>query len=260
MPKTIRTTRPNWIDGGELYHDLTRRLIEAADHCAPDELPRGLEVILTIRQSVREMIQSMATHHPDEAKRLTDEHDQLMHKYFLELSDKEAEHLPGDMKATWLLINVVREKISANTHHGPWTTEIRPPQIPNDSERSGDVFKLMKGDLAKILEGFLEKFPKADRKNREWVSALRYGPFVELSKLHPEFTPEQLMDSEFLRAQCIAFMAAKYFSGMRSGSKPCAGALYAQVNLKFRDKPGSPWQKYKAKLQEESVTSGAAIK
>ncbi len=172
--------------------------------------------------------------------------DRLMGLIEAKLKEKP-EELPGDIRVVSEIILELRERIKAGQPAG--NLDEQPPHIRGPikvRERKSLInenIELLKTDIETIMMKLFDEAPtEGDHDGMiRFHRRIKFGPFVELSKLHPEFTPEQLMDCKVLRLYCASILGKLAPENSSTG----AVSFYAWVTKSFRDKPGSRWEEYK---------------
>ena len=179
--------------------------------------------------------------------------DRLMGLIEAKLKEKP-EELPGDIRVVSEIILELRERIKAGQPAGNLdeqpphirgpikVRDTSPSSLDNNLPNSEKITQLRFDIMAIVSRIYIEEPTDSNPENRKrWNRRLKFGPFVELSKLHPEYTPEQLMDNKTLRQACA--LALTNQAPVHSSSS--AASIYAHVTEPFRSKPGSGWEQYK---------------
>ncbi len=255
------------IDGEELQARLSRELVETAEIVPQHHLSDVLKTILLMRQQTRSMLvnRNMPISERDSLLAMLEG---MSEKYFLAVATIEKQNLPPELAEILNIQQMVDEMVDITESGKRLEAALRPaPAKPLKKGRKRKIVKeeelssidLLFRTVIHHLSGILGEMRSLaldvelregagtmlkDEKHKAW---LKFHPFIELAK-RTEMDPKDWMDCDSARKYCAEWLSSQFgITTMQST------AFYAHVTAKFRNKPNSMWQVYKAELEQKAA-------
>lgn len=254
------------IDGGKLVEELEGRLLAKTWESSVSRVPQEVMDLMMLVEGFRKQIRVLdGVRESDSTKCFFVLAEGRLTRLVLAMIEEKLETMPEGVQAIGQILKLVREKVGKESRPegrvgkhdevaaepGRTTRKGKREVVAGDSGFDSGRLALMEGEMEGIMRSLV---PKRNLQSGEvalgdngpdhnWKLRLRFEPFMKLSRRNPEFTPEQLMDSQKLRRKCAEMLYG--FPG-DAFEKTSAVSFYAWVAEKFREKPHSPWHDYLA--------------